>query len=62
MKAGKRVEARERVGQEKLVRERVRERGEKVGQECVGREWGKRTRESGVSEIGRKKERGRRQE
>ena len=52
MKAGKRVEARERVGQEKLVRERVRERGEKVGQECVGREWGKRTRESGVSEIG----------
>ena len=23
-----------------------------MGQECVGREWGKRARESGVSEIG----------
>ena len=50
MKAGKRVEARESGARK--IGERVRERGEKVGQECVGREWGKRARESGVSEIG----------
>ena len=54
MKAGKKVEAREsgarKIGERERARERERE--EKVRQECVGRKWGKRSRESGVSEIG----------